>query len=111
MNDERLKSQLRQTIEQHYAKEKKLKGKEIKVLSLFFIDHVKSYRHYDDDGNRQKGKLALWFEELYAEIGNMPMYKGLNPHSADSVHDGYFSADKKENEVVEELDTTGGTAS
>jgi len=56
-----LKSQLRQTIEQHFAKEKKLKDKGIKVLSLFFIDHVKSYRHYDDDGYRQKGKLAAWF--------------------------------------------------
>jgi len=110
MNDERLKSQLRQTIEQHFAKEKKLKGKGIKVLSLFFIDHVKSYRNYDDDGIRQKGKLAAWFEELYAEIGNMPMYKGLIPHSADSVHDGYFSADKKKGKVVEELDTSGGTA-
>ncbi len=110
MNDERLKSQLRQTIEQHFAKERKLKGKGIKVLSLFFIDHVKSYRQYDDDGFRQKGKLATWFEELYGEIGNMPMYKGLIPHTADAVHDGYFSADKKKGKIVEELDTSGGTA-
>ena len=110
MNDERLKSQLRQTIEQHFAKEKKLKGKGIKVLSLFFIDHVKSYRHYDDEGIRQKGKLAVWFEELYTEIGNMPMYKELIPHPAEAVHDGYFSADKKKGKVVEELDTSGGTA-
>ncbi|HHT9146652.1 MAG TPA: restriction endonuclease [Candidatus Wunengus sp. YC61] len=110
MNDERLKSQLRQTIEQHFAKEKKLKDKGIKVLSLFFIDHVKSYRTYNDDGNRQKGKLAAWFEELYTEISKMPMYKGLIPHTAEAVHDGYFSADKKKGKVVEELDTTGGTA-
>ncbi len=110
MNDDRLKSQLRQTIEQHFAKERKLKGKGIKVLSLFFIDHVKSYRHYDDEGIRQKGKLAVWFEELYNEIGNMPMYKGLIPHSADAVHDGYFSADKKKGRVIEELDTSGATA-
>lgn len=110
MNDERLKSQLRQTIEQHFAKEKRLKGKGIKVLSLFFIDHVKSYRTYDDSGNRQKGKLATWFEELYNEISVMPMYKGLIPHTADAVHDGYFSADKKKGKIVEELDTTGGTA-
>lgn len=110
MADERLKSQIRQTIEQHFAKEKKLKGKGIKVLSLFFIDHVKSYRTYDEDGNRQKGKLALWFEELYAEIGALPMYKGLIPHAAAEVHDGYFSADKKKGKVVQELDTSGGTA-
>ncbi|WP_420264065.1 DEAD/DEAH box helicase family protein [Candidatus Magnetominusculus dajiuhuensis] len=110
MNDERLKSQLRQTIEQHFEKEKILKGKGIKVLSLFFIDHVKSYRYYDDEGNRHKGKLALWFEEIYAQIGDKPMYKGLIPNCADAVHDGYFSADKKKGKVVEELDTKGGTA-
>lgn len=110
MNDERLKSQLRQTIEEHFAKEKKLKDKGVKVLSLFFIDHVKSYRYYDEYGTRQKGKLAAWFEELYSEIGNKPMYKNLIPHKSDAVHDGYFSADKKKGRVIEELDTSGGTA-
>jgi len=110
MGDERMKSQLRQTIDQHFAKEKRLKDKGIKVLSLFFIDHVKSYRQYDDDGNRQKGKLATWFEEFYNEISNRPMYKGLIPHTAEEVHDGYFSTDKKKGKVVEELDTTGSTA-
>jgi type III restriction enzyme len=59
MNDERLKSQIRQTIEAHMAKEKKLKGKGIKVLSLFFIDHVKNYRTYDDSGNKQKRKNSF----------------------------------------------------
>jgi len=110
MGDERMKSQLRQTIERHFAKEKLMKDKGIKVLSLFFIDHVKSYRQYDENGNRQKGKLAQWFEELYAEISEMPMYKGLITHKADLVHDGYFSADKKKGKVVEELDTSGETA-
>lgn len=110
MNDERLKSQLCQTIEQHFAKEKKFKDKGIKVLSLFFIDHVKSYRYYDDNGDRQKGKLAAWFEELYAEISAKPMYKGLIPHTADAVHNGYFSVDKKKGKIVEELDTSGATA-
>lgn len=110
MGDERMKSQLRQTIEQHFAKEKRLKDKGIKVLSLFFIDHVKSYRQYNENGERQKGKLAVWFEEFYKEISNMPMYKGLISHTAEEVHEGYFSADKKKGKVVEELDTSGNTA-
>jgi type III restriction enzyme len=109
MGDERMKSQLRQTIEQHFGKEKKLRDKGIKVLSLFFIDHVKSYRQIDENGNRQQGKLATWFEELYKEISNKPMYKGLIPHTADVVHDGYFSADKSRGKIVEELDTNGAT--
>jgi type III restriction enzyme len=37
MSDERMKSQIEQTVEAHFAKEKKLKDKGIKVLSLFFI--------------------------------------------------------------------------
>lgn len=108
--DERMRSQIRQTIEQHFAKEKKLQARGIKVLSLFFIDHVASYRSYDDEGRPQKGKLAEWFEGLYAEISNMPMYKGLIPHPAEEVHDGYFSSDKKKGKVVALLDTSGGTA-
>lgn len=109
MNDERMKSQLRETIDKHFEMEKKLKDTGIKVLSLFFIDHVKSYRIYDEDGYRQKGKLAEWFEELYNEVCQKEIYKGLLPYKAEEVHDGYFSADKKKGKVVEELDTSGST--
>ncbi len=108
MEDERMKNQLRQTIIEHFDKEKTLRDKGIKVLSLFFIDHVKSYRHFDEGGNRQKGKLAIWFEEIYTEINKKN--KGLIPYTADQVHEGYFSADKKKGKVIEELDTNGGTA-
>lgn len=110
MNDERLKSQIEQTVEAHFAKEKKLQGKGIKVLSLFFIDHVKSYRTYDEAGNGQKGKIALWFEETYEKTRQKPMYRGLLPYSAEEVHNGYFSSDKKKGKIVELLDTSGGTA-
>lgn len=110
MNDERLKSQIEQTIEAHFAKEKRLKDQGIKVLSLFFIDHVKSYRVYDEDGNPQKGKIAHWFEEAYSKISRKSIYKGIIPYTAEEVHDGYFSADKKKGKVVDLLDTSGSTA-
>jgi len=109
MSDERMKSQIEQTVEAHFAKEKKLKDKGIKVLSLFFIDHVKNYRSYDEEGNPRKEKLAQWFEEAYTTISNKPMYKGLLPYSAEEVHDGYFAADKKKGKIVELLDTNGST--
>ena len=108
MEDERMKNQLRQTVEEHFSKEKKLQGEGIKVLSLFFIDQVKSYRQFDAKGNPQKGKLAVWFEELYTEINKK--YQGLLPYSADVVHDGYFSADRRKGKVIQELDTSGSTA-
>jgi len=110
MNDERMKNQVEQTLEAHFAKEKKLKNTGIKVLSLFFIDHVKSYRAYDDEGHPQKGKISEWFEEAYKKISQKQMYKGLIPHAAGAVHDGYFSSDKKKGKVVELLDTSGSTA-
>ncbi len=110
MADERMKSQIEQTIEAHFAKERKFKSKGIKVLSLFFIDHVKNYRSYDDEGNQQKEKLAQWFEEAYTTISNKPMYKGLITHAAEEVHDGYFSADKKKGKIFQLLDTSGSTA-
>lgn len=110
MNDERLKSQIIQTVEAHFEKEKKLAGQGIKVLSLFFIDHVRSYRTYDDDGFPQKGKLAQWFEEAYTATARKNHYAGLLPYSAEEVHDGYFSADKKRGKIVDLLDTKGNTA-
>jgi len=109
MSDERIKSQIEQTVEAHFAKEKKLKPKRIKVLSLFFIDHVKSYRSYDDEGNPQKEKISLWFEEAYMSISKKPMYQGLIPYNAEDVHDGYFSADRKKGKIVELLDTSGSS--
>lgn len=110
MGDERIKSQIEQTVEAHFAKEKKLKPRGIKVLSLFFIDHVKSYRSYDDEGNPRKEKIAQWFEEAYTSISRKPMYKDLIPHSAADVHDGYFSADRKKGRIVDLLDTSGSTS-
>ena len=109
MNDERIKSQIEQTIEAHFARENKLKNRGIKVLSLFFIDHVKSYRMYDDEGNPQKGKIAQWFEEAYNRIKQKTIYQGLITYNAEMVHDGYFSADKKKGKIIF-LDTSGSTA-
>lgn len=109
-NDERMKSQIRQTVEQHFIREKKLRGQGIKVLSLFFIDQVKNYRIYDEDGNPSTGKIAAWFEEIYSELNSSPLFKGVLPFSADQVHDGYFSSDKKKGKVVGLLDTKGDSA-
>lgn len=110
MTDERIKIQIEQTVDAHFAKEKKLREKGVKVLSLFFIDHVASYRSYDDEGNPVKGKIAHWFEEAYAATIRKPMYAGILPYRAEEVHDGYFSADRKKGKIVDLVDTSGRTA-
>ena len=95
--DEVMKVQIRKTIEEHFLKERKFTDKGIKVISLFFIDRVANYRSYGADGNPVKGKFALWFEEIYREMSGKSSYKGMLPYSAEEVHNGYFSQDKKGN--------------
>jgi type III restriction enzyme len=94
LQDEIMKYQIRKTVENHFEKEKKLKGKGVKVLSLFFIDKVSNYREYSEAG-WCKGKLARWFEEAYQEMQNKPQYHGVLEDECDYVHDGYFAQDKK----------------
>lgn len=95
MGDDIMKAQVFEAVEQHLKKERALKGKGIKVLSLFFIDKVANYRIYNDDGSTAHGKIAQWFEEAYAELTAKPLYKGLINHPVEKVHDGYFSQDRQ----------------
>ena len=101
--------QIRETILSHIEKERKLFKMGIKCLSLFFIDHVDSYRLYKQGGGIEKGLFAEIFEEEYnrivgslqLEFADDPKYvEYLQRWTAEEVHDGYFSRDKK-NQVVE----------
>ncbi|MDY2806822.1 MAG: type III restriction-modification system endonuclease, partial [Prevotella sp.] len=100
--------QIQKTIQAHLDKEEELFSKGIKVLSLFFIDHVVNYRNYETAD--QKGKYADIFEKQYAklvedkikELGQLDttkqdyiafLKKSLENVSA--VHSGYFAQDKK----------------
>ncbi|MFH2069642.1 MAG: DEAD/DEAH box helicase family protein [Elusimicrobiota bacterium] len=95
LRDEVMKVQIHKVVEEHFNKEKHLKEKGIKVLTLFFIDRVANYRHYDESGNAAKGKFAEWFEQIYAELSSKPAYKGVIPFKTEQVHNGYFAQDKK----------------
>ena len=91
---------IRRTIREHLEKEKVLRPKRIKVLSLFFIDAVERYRQYDADGNPVKGDYARIFEEEYKRAAKLPAFQSLFTevdlaHAAEDVHNGYFSIDKK----------------
>ncbi len=92
--------QVRKTIQEHLDKELRLKQRDIKVLSLFFIDRVANYRSYDDEGNVVKGKYALWFEEEFKTISKKPKYNTLfgdvdTATEVSKIHDGYFAQDSK----------------
>lgn len=107
LTDEIMKYEIESTLRNHFDKELHLRNKGIKVLTLFFIDRVANYRSYED-GRAVKGKLALWFEEIYERLRAQAKYKGLLEFKADQVHDGYFAQDKKGNwkDSSEGRDTT-----
>jgi type III restriction enzyme len=88
------------TIEAHLDKELRLRPRGIKVLSLFFIDRVEHYRGYDPEGRPVRGKYARIFEEEYRRLIRRPEYSTLFRSvdiatSAEEVHDGYFSVDRR----------------
>ncbi|OON93513.1 MAG: restriction endonuclease subunit R [Candidatus Epulonipiscioides saccharophilum] len=97
--------QIRETIVSHIERERILFNKEIKVLSLFFIDEVANYKKYDKYGVSFNGNYANIFEEEYLNIveGIKDELKGtednyleyLNLITAKETHSGYFSIDKK----------------
>lgn len=97
------RNQIRATIRKHIEREHELFPKHIKVLSLFFIDHVSNYRLYGEE--ETKGKYAKMFEEEYQLVLqeylptlNDSAYRRYlqDPRNAvENIHQGYFSMDKK----------------
>lgn len=111
VNDEQLRRiQIRETILSHIERERQLFSKDIKVLSLFFIDEVAKYKQYDGQGKEQGGPYAQIFEEEYSAIvkslqlrfDDAPEYsKYLSGIRAERTHAGYFSIDKKSGRMVD----------
>lgn len=95
IREDLIKVQIRNTIKKHLDKELQLKDRNIKVLSLFFIDRVANYRTYDNEGKPKEGVYAKLFEEYYKELIQLPQYAELPKLPVAEIHDGYFSQDKK----------------
>ncbi len=91
--DEIMKVQVQKAVEEHFIKEKQLKEKGIKVLSLFFIDRVANYRSYDEQSNIVKGKFAEWFEQAFENC--QAKYPNVISYDKEKVHNGYFAQDSK----------------
>ncbi|MDA3941269.1 MAG: DEAD/DEAH box helicase family protein, partial [Spirochaetia bacterium] len=99
--------QIREAIRAHFEKEQILFHQGIKVLTLFFIDHVAKYRVYED-GIEVGGEYAQMFEEEYRDylsqpdLPFVPAYQTyLNGVSVSKTHNGYFSIDKKSKHMVD----------
>ncbi len=97
MKDDIWRAQIKHTVKRHLEKELQVRGRGIKVLSLFFIDRVANYRDYDESGKTVQGKFAVTFEETFAELVKEERFKDLEwlRHPIEKLHDGYFAQDKK----------------
>jgi type III restriction enzyme len=92
------KTQIRETIKAHFDKQEEL-GKEIKVLSLFFIDKVDNYI-------KQDGIIRSIFEDEFEQLKeNYDLFKNKQK---DNVHNGYFAKSKIKGETIYK-NTTGKT--
>ena len=72
------RTQIKHTIKRHLDKELQVRGRGIKVLSLFFIDRVANYRDYDEAGQPVKGKFARAFEAELATLAKEERYQELD---------------------------------
>lgn len=110
--------QIRETILSHLEREQSLFERDIKVLSLFFIDEVSKYRQYDEQGREIQGEYAVIFEEEYQALVeeklksnnlNQKYRAYLERDRVTAVHNGYFSVDKKTGRAVDsQLDKKEG---
>ncbi len=95
LDDDVMRSQIRETVDAHLDKELALENRGIKVLTLFFVDRVSHYRIHEEDGSASLGKIGQWFEEIYTEVAAKPKYASLDLPAVDQVHSGYFSKDRR----------------
>ena len=100
VRDDIWRAQIKHTVKRHLDTELRLAAREIKVLTLFFIDRVANYATYGDDKRalRSPGKFAQTFRGgARRALAALPRYGSLTwlKLPAASLHDGYFARDKK----------------
>ncbi|HIB59257.1 MAG TPA: DEAD/DEAH box helicase [Candidatus Poseidoniales archaeon] len=113
-----VRAMMKKIIQNHLDNENDLRGKNIKVLSLFFIDRVSKYRIYDESGQvRDDAEYVVMFEELMEGFAKESEYEELfidsdtgNSIDIKDMHEGYFSIDPKGKMVDTSLTNKEGKA-
>ncbi|MGX9347778.1 restriction endonuclease [Microbacterium sp. KNMS] len=104
------KAMIRETIKEHLRKEKQLRPRGIKVLSLFFIDKVESFLGDGSNNNDANGQFVQWFDELFREErAESPQWQELLPQDPAELRRGYFSVLKGKKGAVDKFQDTSGT--
>jgi len=116
--DQKRRIQIREVIRAHLDKERELFNQGVKVLSLFFIDEVAKYRDYAREDTlggyarvfEEEYSLAVAdiFDELELDEATTAYRDYLQRDEVRSVHEGYFSIDKKSRHLVDpKINKTG----
>lgn len=94
-----IEAQIRYTVEEHLRKQQRLlnRGLKIKVLSLFFLQHVRDYAPQD-------GWIREAFETAFDDLRGR--YEAFAAKEASAVHGGYFARKKERGGVVVDIDST-----
>ncbi len=92
------REQIRQTILQHMRMQADLLSRDIKVLSLLFVDRVASYRDAD-------GIVRRLFDEEFSRAA--PDFKAFHGRRPEEVREAYFAQRKGKDGRIEEFDTEG----
>jgi len=92
-------AQIEDTIKEHFKKQRRLRDKGIKVLSLFFIDRVDNYQPED-------GILRRLFNQTFDRLKvDDPAWRDLKP---EDVQAAYFAKRRHRGGEVELQDSTSG---
>ncbi|WP_285042854.1 DEAD/DEAH box helicase family protein [Plantibacter sp. LMC-P-059a] len=90
------KEMIRETVREHLRKESMLRGKGIKVLSLFFVDKVASYLGDGTNNDDASGDFVQWFDEVFVEErAKSARYQELLPQAPSELRRAYFSQIKR----------------
>ncbi|MFC0265201.1 restriction endonuclease [Alloscardovia macacae] len=85
------KEMIRETIREHFRREELLHSRHVKVLSLFFIDHVASYLGDGSNNLDADGQFAVWFDEIYREERAQRHLLAHLPENPVEARSGYFA--------------------
>lgn len=107
LRDEIRREILNHAIKKHFAKERKLFGRGVKALSLFFIDDVGAYLKDDNTD----GELAKMFDALYAKELKKVLacndlcgeYRDYLQAARGKVRGGYFAKSNRDKDNDKEI--------
>ena len=89
-------AQIRDTIEEHFRKQERLKSSNIKVLSLFFIDKVDNYA-------QETGIIRQLFKKCFNELKQK--YTSWKNIDADLVQASYFAHQRTNSGEIKRTET------